>query len=252
MSWIKKKGKLFFWVLAISITLSSMFYFFRLKTVEISILPPAKPFKEKVEFIYTKQEYKNKIKKLLKPYIGQSLLFLNFKNVFSLLKKEKIFLNLTFYKKFPNTLKVNFTLNPKFFLHLSKGGKLYKILSNGKLLSTNTKKVYSEPILTGSLPSNKRQKQQFLDFIFQLFRFPSFANKIATVRYSSNKEAHLFLEQPYLKIQLNWKSLALEKNNNLKSTIKKINQVLKYLEQHSYKARTIDARFVNKIFVSYH
>lgn len=249
MSLIKKKGKLFFLFLVLSIILSIIFYFSRLETIEINILQQPK---EHLESIYTKQEYKNKVKKLLSPYIGQSLLFLDFKKVFSLLKKENIFLNLSAYKKFPNTLKINFSLNPRFFLYLNKKGKLSKMLSNGKLLNTNAKKTYLSPILTGNLPSNKKQRQQFLDFIFKLLEFQLFFNKISTMHYVSSQEIHLFLEQPYLKIKLNWSDLILGKTDNLKKIVKKFIKVLNYLDQHSYKARTIDARFLNKIFVSYY
>ncbi|MBE8221750.1 MAG: hypothetical protein HAW60_03365 [Bdellovibrionales bacterium] len=251
MNLIKKKWKLFFLLLAFCITLSATFYFFRLKTIEINILQQQNQTNSYIESVYSKQEYKNKVKKLLNPYIGKSLLLLDFKNIFKILKKENIFLNLSFYKKFPNTLKIKFSLNPKFFLYLSNNGKLYKMLSNGKTLSVNTKTRYISPVLEGKLPKNKKQKQEFLDFIFKLLEFKLFANKISTMHYVSKKEAHLFLQKPYVKIKLNWKNLSLDKKNNLKKIIKKFTKVLNYLDKNSYKALTIDARFINKIFVSY-
>lgn len=248
MNFIKKKWKLFFLFLILGIPLSITIYFFRLKIIDVNILNPSK---ERLESIYVKQAYKDKIKKLLKPYIGQSLLFLDFKEIFRILKKENIFLNLSLYKQFPNTLKINLKLNSRFFLYLNKKGQLYKILNNGKLLKITSKKKYSAPILIGKLPKNKKKKQQFLQFIFKLLDFKLFGNKISTIQYLSNQEIQLFLEQPYLKVKLNYSRLTLDKKANLKNIIKKIEKVLNYLSQNSYKAHIIDARFLNKIFVSY-
>lgn len=179
------------------------------------------------------------------------LLFLDFKGISKLIQKENIFFNVSFYKKFPETLQINMSLNAQFFLYLNNKGQVFKILKNAKLLKITPQKKYSEPVLMGKIPENSLQKQKFLNFIFQLLEFRVLVKKISTIRYISEKEVHLFLEKPYLKIKINWFDIASGGKTNLKKLIIKIDKVLIYLSKHSYKLRTMDARFLNKIFVSY-
>lgn len=248
MTCIKKKVKLFFVLLGFSGFIFFVLYFFRLQNIQIYILDNNP---EHLESIYTKQAYKVKIKKLLKPYIGSSLILLSFNKIFSILKKEDIFLKLSFKKQFPSDLKITFSLNPEFVLRMDKTGRLFKMLRNGKLIKIYKKKQYPGPIVTGRLALNKKQKKQFIHFVFNLLKLNVFHNKISTITYISKKEVHLFLDKPYLKIKLNWSRLMFKQAENLKAIEKKIQKVFKYLKQHSYKAKVLDARFVNKIFVSY-
>ena len=223
------------------------------------------------------EEIRSLLESKLQPFIGKKIWKIS-DELIKVIQSEPRVGSVKILKLLPNRLFIHIQpRKPLLVLLHPSSGKIHPLSMNGEILpSLSSKQIPNLPILRGPVFLEKENIRNTLIQFFHLMpEQGEFSRQaISEVKYSSQEKSLMFIlskngksiKVGYDPIQLNTegvffakpeKAIPLEEiekqkeiSNRISIKTKRIESVLRYLDQKSIKWRVIDARFSQKIVVS--
>ena len=193
------------------------------------------------------EEIQSLLTEKLKIFVGKKIWMVSLKEVVRMVHSEPRIGSVQALRVFPNKILVKIQpRKPLLVLLNPETGKIHPLSMEGQILPPlSVKWVPDLPILRGSVfVNNKSVRQKALQFLTLLPEQGEFSRKeISEVKYSPTEKNLIFI------LSKNGKPIKAGREP-ARIKIKRIESVLRYLNQKNIQWRVIDARFSQKVVVS--